>query len=88
VRPKRVPAGRRVRYTFRATTVASGSSEPVAGATVRFAGVKRRTDRSGVARVFKRFSAPGRHVARLAGRGQRHATVEVRVDARRHDHRK
>jgi hypothetical protein len=79
VRPRRVRAGRRTRFRFRA--LAGG--RPVAGATIRFAGRRRRTSRRGGAAMILRLGRLGRRRARAAGRGLRDGTALVRVLPRR-----
>jgi polyvinyl alcohol dehydrogenase (cytochrome) len=77
VRPRRVRAGRRVRFRF---TVRSLSGFPVARARVHFAGKRTRTNSAGRARIVVRLRQAGRRKARVskAGYARRRATVSVR----------
>lgn len=81
VRPRRVRAGRRTRFRFRATTPAG----PLSGATIRFAGRRVRTNRHGRASVTLRFRRPVRRRVGFKKTGLRsaRATVVVRRAARR-----
>jgi hypothetical protein len=76
VRPRRVHAGRRVRFRFRARRA---SGRAVARATVRFAGRRVRTGRRGRAVVRVRFRRPGVRRARVTKRGYRPGSAHVRV---------
>jgi hypothetical protein len=81
--PERVRAGRRTRFTFRATTRWGGRRIAVRGATVHFAGGRARTDRRGRARISVRLARRGRHRARATKRGMRPGTATVRALRRR-----
>ena len=76
VRPGVVPVGRRVRLRFR---VISASAACRAGAVVRLAGRRTRTDASGRAAMSRRLPRPGRYVARVEKPGCRPAGAVVRV---------
>ena len=65
VRPAGARAGRRTCFRF----VAATSAGRAVGVTVRFAGVRRRTDSEGVAIVCARFRRPATAVARVDGGG-------------------
>ncbi|HVS28694.1 MAG TPA: sialidase family protein [Solirubrobacteraceae bacterium] len=86
VRPRRVRAGalRRFRFTARAAVPgATGAGRwrglPIAGASIRFAGHRARTDRRGRARIRVRLTRPGRRraIARKQGFVPARATVRV-----------
>lgn len=83
VRPRRVRAGRRVRFSIRVTTSAGGRSRPVRGALVRFAGSAARTRSSGRAVLVGRLRHTGRHRVRAGKAGFRPGRATVRVVARR-----
>ena len=76
VRPRRVRAGRRVRFRFRARPVAGPCAR---GATIRFAGRRARTNRRGRARITMRTRRRGRRAATLSKPGCRRARAWVRV---------
>jgi hypothetical protein len=80
VRPRRVRAGRRVRFRF---LVRSGSGRRIRGARIRFAGRRVRTGRRGRARMTRRFARPGRRRAVATKPGFRRARATVRVTRRR-----
>ena len=82
VHPRRVRAGVRRRFVFRATTVVGGRRRPVTRARVRFAGMRGRTGARGRARFRRRVRAPGRYRARAVKRGLRRGAVVVRVRRR------
>jgi hypothetical protein len=63
VAPRRVRAGRRVRFRFRATIAASGRRRAVRGVSIRFAGRRARTNRRGRAGVVAVLRSPGRYRA-------------------------
>lgn len=86
-RPRRVTAGRRVRFGFRATTRWGGRWIAVAGATVRFAGRRARTNQRGRATIVVRLGGPGRRRARATKRGMLPGVAMVRA-LRRHQVRR
>lgn len=69
VSPGRVTSGARIRFRFRVTAPRGGSVSPVAGATVRFAGARLRTDGSGRAVLTRRLGAARRHPANATAAG-------------------
>jgi hypothetical protein len=75
VRPRRVRAGRRRAFRFRATC----KGRPVRRAVVRFAHRRKRTGRHGRATIVVRFRHRGRHVARVTKRHLRRGRAVVRV---------
>jgi hypothetical protein len=79
VRPRRPRAGRRVRFSFRVTTRAGRKRRSVAGATLRFAGRRARTNRRGRARIRIRFRRSGRYRALASRRGMQSAQRWIRV---------
>lgn len=79
VRPRRVRAGSRERFRFKAKVRREGRWAPLARARIRFAGRTRRTNRRGRASMIVRFRRPGRHRAQLAKRGVRGSSARVRV---------
>ena len=79
VAPRRVAAGTRRRFVFRATVLVRGRRRAVRGATIRFAGRRARTDRRGRASIVRRLHRPGRHRARATRSGLRRGTASVRV---------
>ncbi len=81
VRPRRVRAGRRVRFRLRVVGRYSGSRRrrSVRGARVQVAGRRSRTSRIGRARIVKTFARPGRYRVLATKRGMRRATRGVRV---------
>jgi hypothetical protein len=85
ISPRRVRAGRRVRFSLRVMTPATGGRQrAVAGATIRFAGRSARTDRRGRARILAGLRTRGRYRARAVKRGYRSGAAYVRaVHARR-----
>jgi hypothetical protein len=80
VTPRRVTAGRMVRFRIRTTVVRNGSVRSVRGASVHFAGRLFRTDARGRARLAARLRKLGRRQARASHAGLRkgHALVRVR----------
>ena len=62
--PRRVVAGVRTLFSFRATVRVDRRDRPVAGAKVRFAGHAAKTDRRGRARIVARLRSPTRYRAR------------------------
>jgi predicted alpha-1,2-mannosidase len=83
VRPRRVAAGERVRFRFRARVRKGGRRRPVRGALVRFAGRTKRTDRRGRATIAASLGSPRRYRAVVAKRGMRPARIAVRAYAAR-----
>jgi hypothetical protein len=79
VRPRRVRAGRRVRYVVRVRA----ARRPARGARVRFAGTRRTAGRRGRVVVRKRLARPGRHRVRATLAGHRRGRAVVRVTRRR-----
>jgi hypothetical protein len=75
MRPRRVRAGRRIRYSFRVTSRAKA----IKGALVRFAGKRSRTNRRGRATIVKRIRRTGLFRARASRRGYRSVRRPVRV---------
>ena len=69
VTPARVRAGKLVRFHFRVTVGRGDALQSVAGATVRFAGVRLRTDGRGRATLRRHLHRPGRHPANATARG-------------------
>jgi hypothetical protein len=90
VRPARFAAGKRARFRFRAF-VATGARprgrgttiRPVAGATVRFAGARLRTDRRGYATLLAHVRRPGVVRARASRAGFKPGSARVRALRRR-----
>ncbi|WP_320672881.1 hypothetical protein [Patulibacter defluvii] len=76
VRPRTLVAGRTAPVRIR---VRDAAGAPVAGARVRLAGARARSDRHGRALLRVRVARPGRRTARAAKPGWRSATVVVRV---------
>jgi phospholipase C len=81
VSPASVPVGRRTRFAFRATTAVAGRAQPVAGATITFAGRRTRTDSRGRATIVVALPQRRRYVAvaRKAGLTPGRAGVGVRT---------
>jgi hypothetical protein len=79
VRPRRVAAGARRRFAFRASVLRNGRRRAVRGALIRFAGRRARTDRRGRATIVRRLNRPGRYRARASRRGLRPGRAVVRV---------
>jgi hypothetical protein len=75
VKPKRVTAGRKVRFRF---TVKSGG-RAVRGAVVRLGGFRVKTDRHGRAVLRAKLRSPGTYAVRATKRGMRAASARVRV---------
>ncbi|CAA9485248.1 MAG: hypothetical protein AVDCRST_MAG85-907 [uncultured Solirubrobacteraceae bacterium] len=65
VSPRRVRAGRRVRFTVVVEQFVRPAWRPVAGARIRFAGRTLRTNRRGRAVTRRRFARAGRRVVRV-----------------------
>jgi polyvinyl alcohol dehydrogenase (cytochrome) len=74
--PRRVRAGRRVRFHFRVTSVAG---TPIRGARIRFAHALVRTGRDGRATIVARFAHPGKRRARVRAKDYATRRVVVRV---------
>jgi phospholipase C len=81
VSPASVAVGRRTRFAFRATTAVSGRVQPVARATITFAGRRTRTDARGRATIVVALPQRRRYVAvaRKAGLTQGRAGVRART---------
>ncbi len=79
VSPGRVPTGRRIRFSLRATHLSSGRRRPVSGAAISFAGRRLRTDPRGRASMVKRFRSGGRYRPRASREGFRPGRAAVRV---------
>jgi polyvinyl alcohol dehydrogenase (cytochrome) len=79
VAPRSFPAARRTRLRFRTWT---GTTRPIAGATIRVAGRVVRTNRRGRARLLMRVERSGTYVLRANRRGLRGARTTIRVVAR------
>jgi hypothetical protein len=79
VSPSRTTAGQRTHFRFRLVTLRRGKQQPAAGITVRFAGLRLRTDRRGRASALVSLGAPGEYRARARKRraGSASATVLV-----------
>jgi hypothetical protein len=72
VRPRRVAANRAVRLHFSAIVRRGGRWRALAGAVIRIAGRKVRTNRHGDAALTVTFHSAGRYTARLMTRGRKH----------------
>jgi hypothetical protein len=79
VSPRRVKAGRRVRYRVTVTTRSGGTVTPVAGALVRFARMRAVTDRLGRAVVAARLNRPGHYRVTVVKTGMKAAAKTVGV---------
>ncbi|HEX8073688.1 MAG TPA: DUF1668 domain-containing protein [Thermoleophilaceae bacterium] len=79
VTPKRVTRGTLARFRFRVTGMTGGALRPVAGARVRFAGIRLRTDRRGRATLRRRIRRPRRQPANATARGFEPARTTVLV---------
>ncbi len=77
VTPRRMRAGRAIRFRFLAVRVRAGRRSPVAHALIRFAGHRVRTGRRGRAHLVLRLRRPGRYRARLRAAGRQRATATV-----------
>ena len=75
VRPRHARVGRRVRFSFRATS----AGRPVRGVKVRFAGRRLRTNRHGRARARIVLRHPSLYRAVASLRGMRGARARVRA---------
>jgi hypothetical protein len=78
--PKRVRAGRRVRYRF---VVRTRNRRILPGATVRFGGRRAVSDSRGVARIVVRLGKPKLRRATASARGYKSGKTRVRVLRRR-----
>jgi hypothetical protein len=74
--PRRVHAGRTVRFRFR---VRGRRGRPVRGARIAFAGRRARSGRRGRASITRRLRTPGTYRARACKRGYRCGRARVRV---------
>ena len=83
LRPKKPRARKTRRYVFEVRLRAQDRETPLAGAVVRFAGRRDRTDPRGRATISKRIRRPGRYRARVAKPGLDPVRVKVRVKRRR-----
>ena len=79
VAPRRVRAGRLVRFRFRVTARRGGRARPVRRAVVRFAGRRVRTNRRGRAVMVRRMRSVRRYRVVAARRGFSRGVVRVRV---------
>jgi endoglycosylceramidase len=79
VRPRRVRAGRRVRFRFRAFVRTGDRKVYIRGVRIRFAGRRARTGRAGRAVIRRRLGRAGRHRARASRPGFRPARTAVRA---------
>jgi hypothetical protein len=79
VSPRRAVAGRRTRFTFRASAMVAGRREWVRGARIRFAGARVVTGANGRASVTRRLHRTGRMVARATAPSLRAGRATVRV---------
>lgn len=79
VRPRRVTQGRVAILRFEARVFRDGKFQPVEGATIRFAGLRAKTNAVGYARVRKRMRKSGLYTARASRSGYRSGTAKVRV---------
>jgi hypothetical protein len=79
VKPRKVRAGRRVRFRF---TVWRPGGRKVRGAVVTIAGFRARTNRRGHARLRMRMRSPGTYAVRASKRGFRPARARVRAVGR------
>jgi hypothetical protein len=75
VRPRKVKAGTKRRFRFRARVADAAGKRPLARGTVKFAGHRMRTDARGVAVIQARLERRGRHQARLIAPGGKRRTV-------------
>src|SRR5215207_703532 len=74
--PKRVRAGRRVRYRF---VVRTRNRRVLPGATVRFGGRRATSDARGIARITVRLGKPRLRRATASARGYKNGRTRVRV---------
>jgi hypothetical protein len=77
--PRRVRAGVRRRFSFRARVADKAGKRPLARGVVWFAGHRARTDARGVAVVHARLNRRGQHVARLLLPGSRQTVAKAFV---------
>jgi hypothetical protein len=77
--PRRVRAGRKVRFRFKVLSRGGGPAARVAGATVRFGGRKARTGIDGLARITVRHTTTGRKRASASKPGLGKAVAKLRV---------
>jgi sugar lactone lactonase YvrE len=75
VRPRKVRAGVKRRFRFRAKVADAAGKRPLARGIVKFAGRRARTDARGVAVIRARLKRHGRHSARLIAPGGKRRTV-------------
>lgn len=75
VRPRRVRAGVKRRFRFRARVADAAGKRPLARGTVIFARHRARTDARGVVVIRARLKRRGRHMARLIAPGGKRRTV-------------
>jgi hypothetical protein len=83
VSPRVVRSGRSTVYRLVVHARRNGRWVPVSGARVRLAGIRARTNRSGVARIRARVGRPGLHRANATAAAARPARASVRVLPRR-----
>jgi hypothetical protein len=81
--PRRAAAGRRVRFSFRATAMIAGRRRAVGRAVVRFAGRRALTDRTGRVRIARSLPRAGGYRARATRRDLRPGSTTVRATQRR-----
>lgn len=79
VSPKRVRAGKMVRFRFKALSRGGGAPARVAGVTIRFGGRKTRTGADGIARITVRHNRTGLKRASASKAGLGKAVKKVRV---------
>jgi hypothetical protein len=79
VRPQRVTQHRVAILRFEARIARGGRWEPVPGATVRFAGLRAKTNADGRARIRKRMRKTGLFTAKASLQGHRSGITRVRV---------
>ena len=79
VKPRRVRAGRRALVRVSVLASIAGRVRPFAGATVRLAGRRARTDAAGRARMRVRFRRPGRRRVTAGAPGAVSARAVIRV---------
>jgi hypothetical protein len=83
VQPRTTLVARRTRFRFRATYSGRGAIRPMRGATIRFAGRRTRTDKTGRATITARLRHPGLRRVTATKRGFTSTTRHVRVHRRR-----
>jgi hypothetical protein len=79
VRPRRVRAGRLVRFRFRVFVSRPKRKLHVSGATIRFGGKRTHSREGGRGAIRKRFARKGRHRARVTKAGFKPGRAVVRV---------